>query len=714
MKSANKSRPLLGDMLFTSLASLMAGMVTSLCLGLLVYLLTPLVQAGEAFAPSPLRPDQVQRGSLLLRLADGAVTTGAPLLETDVQVDINGFTARVHVRQQFSNPGSVWAEGVYVFPLPENAAVDRLRLRIGERVIEGEVRERQEAKRRYEAARKSGRKATLLSQERPNIFTTSVANIGPGERVQVEIVYQQTLAYEQGRFSLRFPLVVAPRYIPGSPVAAREPLSFDGSGWARNTDQVPDADRVTPPVIDPGQGTINPVSIRVRLDAGLPLARLQSLYHPVSASQDALGIHHLDLNPGSVPADRDFVLEWVPKAAAEPRAALFSEQWQGAQYALLMVMPPAPEDQPAPPPREVIFVVDRSGSMLGESMSQARAALRLALQRLRPADRFNVIRFNHSADALFARAMPASPGNLARAGRYVDRLQADGGTEMLPALQIALGQETEAGVLRQIVFLTDGSVGNEKALLELIHQRLGQSRLFTVGIGSAPNSHFMTRAAAFGRGSFTYIGKVDEVGERMQTLLGKLEEPLLTDIQIDWPEGVPVEMWPQRLPDLYQGEPLLLTLKTDRMPPSVRVGGVLGGHSWNEHIPLRGGGRQSGIHLLWARRKIAALMDQGIEGRASADLRAEIVDVALEHRLVSRYTSLVAVDRTPARPVGERLRRSALPVNLPRGWQAEGVFGRLPQTATASELRILSGLLLLLMGVLGYRRLCKGEVGSVS
>ena len=394
-----------------------------------------------------------------------------------------------------------------------------------------------------------------------------------------------------------------------------------------------------------------------------------------------------------------------PKAAAEPRAALFGEQWAGSHYALLMVMPPAAETRPAPLPREVIFVVDRSGALLGESMGQAQAALQLALRRLRPSDRFNVIRFNHAAEALFPGALPASPANLARAVRYVEQLRADGGTEMLPALQLALGRDAEAGLLRQVVFLTDGSVGNEPALLQLIHRRLGQSRLFTVGIGSAPNSHFMTRAAAFGRGSFTYIGRVDEVQERMEALFAKLENPLLTDIRVHWPEGAQVEMWPQRVPDLYQGEPLLLTLKTERLPAAVRIEGRLGGTPWHESVALRGGGRQSGVHLLWARRKIAALMDRKTRGGDPAELRSAIVDVALEHRLVSRYTSLVAVDRTPARPVGEALLQKPVPVNLPSGWQKEGVFGRLPQTATPSAVQIWSGLLLLLLGMLGYRRL---------
>lgn len=713
MKSATESSLILRDMLLTSLASLLAGMLTSLCLGLVVYLMIPTAQATESAVRASLQPEQVKRGSLLLHLASGGVSVDAPLLDTDVQIDISGLTARVRVRQQFSNPGTQWVEGVYVFPLPEDAAVDRMRLRIGERIIEGRIQEREQARQRYQAARQAGNKASLLSQERANIFTTSVANIAPDETVEVEIVYQQTLRYDQGEFSLRFPLVVAPRYIPGAPIEEEQIPAFSAAGWARDTSQVSDASRITPPLVDPGEGTLNPVSITIRLDPGMPLSRLESAYHRLSVRRDAQGIHHLTLQQGRVPADRDFELKWAPAMAAEPRAALFTEQWQGEHYALLMVMPPSAAVQAPPPAREVVFVIDRSGSMLGESMAQARAALDLALTRLRPSDRFNVIRFNHTAEALFPRARTASRDNLNRARRYVGRLQADGGTEMLPALQLALEQELEAGRLRQVVFLTDGSVGNETALLDLIHRRLGQSRLFTVGIGSAPNSYFMTRAAAFGRGSFTYIGKVQEVREKMQALFAKLENPLLTDIRIDWPEDLSVEMWPPRVPDLYSGEPILLALRMERPLPAATLSGKLAGMDWRQPLALRGGSEQSGIHLLWARRKIAALMEQKARGGDAQALRESILQVALKHRLVSRYTSLVAVDPTPARAPGEPLQRKPLPVNLPRGWQAGGVLGSLPQTATASELRLWSGLLLLLLGLASYYRWrVVGRVGA--
>jgi len=694
------------------LVRMLAGaIVSALVLCGAVFLAVPVLAAESVAAPQaaddlgalrPTRPEDARRGSLLLRTATGQTLVDAPLVDTDVAMQVSGMFARVAVTQRFRNPGKTWAEGVYVFPLPENAAVDRLRMRVGERVIEGEIQERGQARKTYEKAKKEGRKASLLSQERPNIFTNSVANIGPGETVEVAIEYQQTLVYDQGRFSLRFPLVVAPRYIPGVPAGEEAVTGFGGSGWAQDTDQVPDASRITPLVLDGSERPRNPVRIRIDLDAGFPLASLDSPYHEIEHSPGPDAVQHIRLRQDRpVPADRDFELVWVPNPGHEPRAALFTETWNQVPHALLMVMPPVRPGAAPRAPRELIFVVDTSGSMNGASIEQAQASLRLALKRLSPADRFNIIQFNSTTRWLFDDAVPADPGHLGRALRYVDGLRANGGTEMRPALERALAQGgEESGRLRQIVFLTDGSVGNEESLFQLIAERLGRSRLFTVGIGSAPNSHFMTRAASFGRGSFTYIGKVGEVQEKMAGLFLKLESPLLTDIAVHWPPGAEPQVWPERVPDLYLGEPVVLAARGLAPGTRVTIEGRYAGKPWHQTLDLSGGKANPGVHAIWARRKIAALMDRKTQGAPEQEVRAAVLETALEHRLVSRYTSLVAVDRTRSRPVDADLETKPVPVNLPAGWSQQKVFGTLPQTATAAPLQLLLGLLALATGAL--------------
>jgi Ca-activated chloride channel family protein len=268
---------------------------------------------------------------------------------------------------------------------------------------------------------------------------------------------------------------------------------------------------------------------------------------------------------------------------------------------------------------------------------------------------------------------------------------------MLPAVRRALRQDREAGAgeVRQVVFLTDGSVGNEQALFAEIEAGLGRSRLFTVGIGSAPNSHFMTRAAAFGRGTFTYIGRVDQVQERMAGLFLKLESPVLTDIQIRWPDGTDPEVWPERVPDLYLGEPVVLAVRGLPGGGELRIEGRHGGRPWTQTLRLGRGAASPGVHVIWARRRIAALMDRKARGAAEEVVRAAVLETALEHRLVSRYTSLVAVDRTPSRPAGADLEARPVPVNMPQGWSQQHVFGTLPQTATPAPLHLLLGLMAL-------------------
>jgi Ca-activated chloride channel family protein len=352
--------------------------------------------------------------------------------------------------------------------------------------------------------------------------------------------------------------------------------------------------------------------------------------------------------------------------------------------------------------------------MTGTSIEQAREALLLALSRLTPADRFNVIQFNSTTDVLFESARKADAQALEEARNYVRALRATGGTEMAGALEAALGGTRDPEVLRQVIFLTDGAVGNEDQLVRIIHDKLGESRLFTVGIGSAPNSHFMTTAAQFGRGTFTYIGKVDEVKQKMGELFAKLENPVLSGISVQWPQGAKVEMWPPRVPDLYAGEPVMLSARMDAPGGEIAIAGTRGAERWRTTLPLKGGADESGVHVLWARHKIAALMDEIRKGGDAESAKAEVVSVALEHHLVSKYTSLVAVDVTPVRPAGAALKTAAMPTNLPEGWVYEQVAGELPQTATPKAMHALVGTILIVLAALLWlfgrrmRPLCVG------
>ena len=417
--------------------------------------------AAAAYA-QPVAP--APQAGLLLRAEPEGPPVPAPILSTLVDIAVGGPVARTRVRQAFGNTAQAWLEGVYLFPLPEGAAVDRFRLRIGEQVIEGRIAEREAAEREYRTARKEGKLAGLLDRERPNVFTLSVANIPPGATVEVEIEYQETLRFQDGQLTLRFRMVVAPRYRPRGPVLAN--TGPEGGGIAPPF--------APTPVMPPAGGAPNPLALRIALDPGFPLARLESRYHEVAIAELPDDRYAVRLAQGPVLADRDFELVWAPALGTAPAVGLFTEIVDGEGYLLAMIVPP---EQPAAsaPPRELVLVVDTSGSMAGTSLPQAKAALRHALARLRPRDRFNVIRFADTPSALFPTAREASERNRGRAAMFIDALDAEGGTEMAAALMWALATRAPDGYLRQIVFLTDGAIGNEAELFDLIRAGIGSS-----------------------------------------------------------------------------------------------------------------------------------------------------------------------------------------------------------------------------------------------
>ncbi|MGY4449495.1 Ca-activated chloride channel family protein [Bradyrhizobium sp. i1.3.1] len=481
---------------------------------------------------SLLQPGDAKSGTLLLK-EDGAYTE-AIRLGIDVDITVSGPTLRARVTQAFRNPTKDWVEATYVYPLPTGGAVDTLKMVVGDRVIIGDIKERQQARVIYEQARRAGQKAALTEQERPNIFTNSVANIGPGETVLVQIEYQEPVHQSGNEYSLRLPLVVGPRYNP-APIVQSVDFRTDGSGWgATNSEPVPDRDRISPPVLDPARNApVNPTSITVRLKAGFALGEVRSHHHNVKVESPDNATRIVTLADGAVAADRDFELTWKPAAEKAPSVGLFRERVGDADYLLAFVTPPSAEQTTQKPlPREVVFVIDNSGSMGGTSIVQAKASLLYALGRLQPNDRFNVIRFDDTMDVLFSTSVPADPAHLGEALGFVNGLQARGGTEMVPAMRAALTDKAgDTSMVRQVVFLTDGAIGNEQHLFETITAMRGRSRVFMVGIGSAPNTYLMTRAAELGRGAFTHIGSVEQVEERMRGLFAKLENPAVTGAQ---------------------------------------------------------------------------------------------------------------------------------------------------------------------------------------
>lgn len=690
-----------------------------------------------------LRRDQ--GAGLILQTTEGPIV--APLIATEAELRVTGPTLRAVVTHRFLNPQPVWMEGRYQFPLPEDAAVDHLRMTVGDRVIEGEIQEKQAARRTFAEARDRGQRAALVEQQRPNVFTTQVTNIAPGATIAVSIEYQQTVALKDGRWQLRLPGVVAPRYHAARVDAATQPAARDearlierqsrglvdtrnGIGWdptwqpatmhqgivlARAAldgaaDDATLVDEVDQPVLSPDEPKRNPMRIQVIVDPGLAISEPRSASHHILASRVGQGgsqggsAYRIETLADEV-ADRDFVLEWTPAATAVPQATLRHERHGDAIYGLVVVNPPQAGTTPTGrQPRETTFVVDTSGSMGGESIVQARRALQFGLERLIPGDRFNIIQFNSRHSSLFDAPVTVDASTLSQAQRYVAALQANGGTEMRGAIEQALSAPLSPGLLGQVVFITDGAVDYEGELITLVGSKIGVRRLYTVGIGSAPNGYFMRKTAELGGGTFTFIGQVSEVEARMAALFDKLARPVYTDLAVTMQGGRLAE--PIAMPrDLHAGEPLVLTARFEALPTTLEVSAAgADGRRWRVPVAVAEA-PASGLHVRWARARIDTMKDDlrraDGNGRTPEQVRQGITQLALAHHLVSETTSLVAVDRTPARPANEALHAGDVPANLPAGWRHDTTFGQggtLAATATPAALKLMIGMLLLAAG----------------
>ena len=662
----------------------------------------------------PLTANDVEAGQMLFSGEEPGHFEAALIQSGQVHFEISGMLATVSLEQRFKNTSDRWVEGIYAFPLPDESAIRHMDMVVGERRIVGKIREKSVARKIYTQARKSGRKASLVEQQRPNLFTSEVANIGPGEEVVVRLEYVQTLEYSKGQFSLRFPMTITQRYMPvgvypSEAVTHHKSLAVDRSlGW----------------VLPPGRsGPHNRMVITARLDMGMPLAQIDASYHQITLAREE-GVYEIALTDGSSEMDRDFVLRWKPVTGRAPTAAIFTEEVAGENYGLLMLLPPelAPYPEKDVLAREMVFVIDTSGSMGGESIEQARQSLLMALGQLRPQDSFNIIEFNSRHRSVFRRSQPANHHYLQKAGEFVRSLSATGGTEMLPALQAALMaplsatrvdlQSEEVGSVRQIIFITDGAIGNEDQLFEEIVATLGNSRLFTVGIGSAPNSWFMRQAAKFGRGTHIHIASPTEVTDKMTLLFDQISAPLVVDVQISWPGDV--ESYPQRVPDLFQGQPLTVAFKFDaaRVAKEIEVSGQMADKRWSRMLKLPGSSG-SGVASVWARKKIAALLDQNLMSKNEDEeqLRSNVLNVALKHGLMSPYTSFVAVEERPSRPAGSALGEARVANTQPKGQSAQAIA--YPATATSGPVNFYLGTFFLFLVMMVYV-MRRPEVDDVS
>ena len=596
-----------------------------------------------------------------------------PATTTEVEIDVAGMVAHARVRQRFINPGDDFLEGQYRLPMPADSAVFAMRIELDGRLIEGEIREREAARIEYEAAKSAGMATALVERQAVDVFSTRVANIPPKSEVSIEIEYFQSVGYRNGQFELVFPLTLRPRY--GSTAAHDLSAALDASEPAATT-----------------AGQTLPARIEVRLAAGIPILPPKSASHIIQVQRKGQ-VFQILTRDERIAADRDFVLNWTALSNTASQAASFVEDIDGQRYLSLMLVPPT---QAGPRlPRELILVLDSSGSMMGAAWDGAQKAADFALIQLKPGDYFNVIDFDSTASALSPMSLPMNAQTIATAREFVATRSADGGTEIASALDLALSLPPINTHVRQVVFITDGAVGNEEDIYRHIAARNSEARLFMVGIGNAPHRAFLRRCAELGRGFAEIIESADAVDVPLQAMFRRIDAPVLTRIEVEWPDSA--EAWPKQFPDLYAGEPLWLTSRMrigDAAREEVKVSAQGRSAKFTKTMPIKQATPAIGIAKIWARRKIQALEDELNLGANEDEVRTQVLATALEHRLLSRYTSFVAVEKIIRRQDGYDLDKASLDkadFANPAPADAEGFA----QTALGWRALLLLGMLLM-------------------
>jgi Ca-activated chloride channel family protein len=588
----------------------------------------------------------------------GGTIVEMPLRHTKVTIEVTAFVAKTTIEQVFANPFSEPVEAVYTFPLGNRAAVDDFELIVGDRTIRGEIRRREEARAVYEQARAAGLQAALLEQERPNIFTQSVANLEPGKTITVRLRTVETLRYERGIYRLTFPLVVGPRYIPGAAVA--------------------DAARVTPPVLQPGTRSGHDVEIAVTIDAGVPLSKLESPSHRTVVQKAGTRRATVRLADDDTIPNKDFLLRW--SVGAEKPAVGFLAHRDGLDGFFTLLVQPKGEIGPTEAmPKEITFVLDTSGSMSGIPLEASKRLAAKALHALGPRDTFNLIRFAGDNEVYSKDPLQNDRDAIASALVWLNRQQGSGGTELLAAMRAAFARPSDPNRLRMVVFLTDGFVGNDQEILAEIGKVIGDSRIYTIGIGSSVNHHLLDRMADLGRGAYVFVRPDEAADEALEAFRSWVTLPYLTDLSIDWGALSIADVEPERLRDLGSGQ--TLTLVGRYLGPGegdVVIRGKLGGRYWEQtiHVVLpETQASNEALSSVWARGRIDELMsDPGNAGLEST--KAEVTTLALAYRLMSPYTSFVAVDdsRVVNASGTSRVVHQALP--MPEGTSFAGVFGK--------------------------------------
>ena len=602
-------------------------------------------------------------GALMTTVPGEARRVPVPLKHTDVKGRVTGYIAAVDVTQKFHNPFNEKIEAEYVFPLPQNAAVNEFLMTIGDRRIRGIIREREEAETIYREARARGHVASLLTQQRPNVFTQKVANIEPGKTIDISITYFNTLDYRDGWYEFVFPMVVGPRFNP--------PGQTDGVGAVARGKRGSSGQKTEVQYLAPDERSGHDIALSVEIDAGVAIEDVVCVNHVVrktTADDTKMTVEIAALD--SIP-NKDFVLRYKV-AGARIKTALFTHQDERGGFFTLMLFPPEDLKSLKRAPMEMVFVLDCSGSMSGRPIEQAKNAIRRALRSLQPGDTFQIIRFSNNASQLGPAPIEATPENVENGLAYVDSLNGGGGTMMIEGIKAALDFPHDQERLRVVAFLTDGYIGNESEILGEVNKRLGASRIFSFGVGNSVNRYLLQRMAGLGRGTAAFVSLQEDAGKVMDRYFERTSHPAMCDIEIDWGNLIAADIFPAAVPDLFAGAPVIVTGRfTGEVDSPVKLSGKIAGKTRTFTLPVNSAdpARHKGLAYVWARTKIAGLMDRATH-EGPDKLVPEIKQLALNYGLMSQYTSFIAVD-SMTRTHGDHGATVAVPVPVAQGVRYE-------------------------------------------
>ncbi|MGL5082935.1 MAG: VIT domain-containing protein [Microcoleaceae cyanobacterium] len=645
-----------------------------------------------------------QVGGLYVK-SETDISSTFPLKQTAVKAKIVGNLSRVEVTQTFENPFKEPLEALYIFPLPDAAAVDDMEIKIGDRTIKSLIKTREEAQKIYQQAKQEGRTAGLLEQERDNIFTQSLANIKPGEQIQVTIRYTDSLKFSNGDYEFVFPMVVGPRYVPGNLIDGTQP----------NTDRVLDGARITPPVLPPNIRSGHDVQVQIEINAGVPVQNLRSPSHQILTQKQGNSLQ-VTLAEGDTIPNKDLILRYRISGNKTQATVLTEADRRGGHFAAYLI--PAVQYQPEEiVAKDVVFLVDTSGSQRGEPLAKSQQLIRRFIQGLNPEDTFTIIDFSDTTTALSSTPLTNTPDNRQRALTYVNQLEAQGGTELLNGIQAVLNfSPPDTGRLRSVVLLTDGYIGNETEVLAEVQSQLKSgNRLYSFGVGSSVNRFLLNRLAEVGRGT-VQITRPDEPNDPVvEEFFQQINNPVLTNIQVNWEGSSAVEIYPATPIDLFASQPLVVFGRTpDQGSGRLKITGTqangdryeqvldvnfssktsvsvpesssvdpIGSTTISSAIGSTGG--NSAIAQLWGRAKIKYLADQMFGGETKSGVDA-MTRTALDYRLLSAYTAFVAVsEEVRVDPNGQR-RTVQIPVELPEGVSRSGIFGPTSDSFTGQGL----------------------------